>query len=82
MKHELNKRVSLQKLAGISEKNKINEIGHQATISSQTLSAMEELKDELAYYLDPSKQYPGMSIDFNKLATLSKNLIIAIKQYR
>lgn len=82
MKRSVKGKISLQELIGLEKNNTLNEVGHQAAVSSQTLSAMEELKDELAFYLDPTKQYPGMSIDFEKIVQLSKDLIIAIKKYR
>lgn len=45
------------------------------------LRAMEELKDDLEFYLGPKNQYAGSKIDFDLLQKKMTDLMKKIKQY-
>jgi hypothetical protein len=81
-------KISLQKLAGIKntdselKEQTINEIGHQANAHPWVINAMEDLRDDLNFYLDPSKQHPGFTIDFGLLKQKMAQLVKFIKQYQ
>jgi hypothetical protein len=88
MKQQIDEKISLQKLAGIKNTNsklkeqKVNEIGHQANAHPWVLKVMEELRDDLNFYLDPNKQYPGFTIDFDLLKQKMAEVVKYIKKYQ
>ena len=42
---------------------------------------MEELRDDLNFYLGPKNQYAGSSIDFQLLVSKANNMIKLIRKY-
>ena len=56
--------------------------GNTSNAHPFVLRAMEELKDDLDFYLGPKNQYAGSKIDFDLLKKKMAELAKLIKQYQ
>ena len=75
------KKLDLQKIIREEVKKTLNEFGNTSNAHPWVLKAMEELKDDLDFYLGPKNQYAGSSIDFDHLKEKMLDLMKTIKQY-
>ncbi len=65
----------------IKMQKSIKEIGNTSNVHPWVLRAMEELKDDLDFYLGKNNQYAGSSIDFQLLKTKMNHLTKMINTY-
>lgn len=70
-----------RKLIREEVRNTVNEIGNTSNVHPWVLTAMQELKDDLDFYLGPKNQYAGSKIDFDLLKKKMADLMKKIKQY-
>lgn len=63
-------------------KNTLTEIGNTSNVHPWVLRSMEELKNDLDFYLGPKNQYAGSKIDFDLLKKKMAELAKLIKQYQ
>ena len=59
----------------------VNEVGNTSNVHPWVLSAMEELRDDLDFYLGPKNSHAGSSVDFDLLKKKMADLLKKIKQY-
>jgi len=59
----------------------LNEIGNTSNVHPWVLKSMEELRDDLDFYLGSKNQYAGSSIDFGLLSSKMRELLKLIKTY-
>jgi hypothetical protein len=65
----------------IKEKS-VNEIGNTSNVHPWILRSMEELKNDLDFYLGSKNQYAGSSIDFQLLKSKMNELTKLINKYQ
>ena len=65
---------------GISEESA--HLGNTSNVHPWILTAMQELKDDLDFYLGPKNQYAGSSIDFDLIKKKMNNLNRLINKYQ
>ena len=75
------KKSELQRIIQEEVKNTLTEIGNTSNVHPWVLRAMEELKDDLDFYLGPKNQRAGSKIDFGLLKKKMTVLSNLIKQY-
>lgn len=66
----------------IIKKKSIKEIGSTSNVHPWVLRSMEELKDDLDFYLGSKNQYAGSSIDFQLLKSKMNELTKLINKYQ
>lgn len=64
----------------LSEEN--TNLGNTSNAHPWILTAMEELKDDLDFYLGPKNRYAGSRIDFDLLKNKMNNLTRLINKYQ
>lgn len=75
------KTAELRKLIREEVRKTIEEVGNTSNVHPWVLTAMQELKDDLDFYLGPKNQYTGSEIDFDLLKKKMADLMKKIKQY-
>lgn len=65
----------------IKEKS-IKEAGNTSNVHPWVLRSMEELKDDLDFYLGSKNQYAGSSVDFQLLKSKMNELTKLINKYQ
>jgi len=75
------KKIELQNIIREEIKKTLNEVGNTSNVHPWVLRSMEELRDDLDFYLGPKNQYAGSRIDFDLLKKKMDELVKLIKKY-
>ena len=75
------KKTELQQIIKEEVENALKEIGNTSNAHPWVLRSMEELRDDLDFYLGPKNQYAGSKIDFDLLKKKTVELTKLIKKY-
>ena len=75
------KKSELQSLIREEVQKILNEVGNTSNAHPWVLRSMEELRDDLDFYLGPKNQYAGSKIDFDLLKKKMAELAKLIKKY-
>jgi hypothetical protein len=59
----------------------LKEIGNTSNIHPWVLRSMEDLRDDLDFYLGPKNQHSNSRIDFGLLSSKMRELLKLIKTY-
>ena len=60
----------------------VTEVGNISNVHPWVLRSMEELKDDLDFYLGSKNQYAGSSVDFQLLKSKMNELTKLINKYQ
>jgi hypothetical protein len=71
-----------QQLSDLGLKEANTHLGNTSNVHPWILTAMEELKDDLDFYLGPKNQYALSRIDFDFIKQKMNNLTRLINKYK